>query len=401
MHFRRRAARTAFITIAGCTTLPGVARSQPTLPARAVSPAPILLLTSAAGPAAEFTRVAGAVRLTSGEVVVADGGSHELRVFSSKGEFVKSLSRSGEGPGELLGLMHMTRSGDTLVVLESFPRPSQIHAYTVPDGFLTRSRLRASNAPQGVAAFGRLATGELLVQPGRGFRVMQPGTPGALTRDSLQLGLLRVGDAGAGDAGAGDAGAVTWLGTFPNISFLWYENLNVAARVLAVNYTLGPALVFGVSGDRVWIGDSGTGAITLFSRDGTRVGQATMPMPPRPFDNAALERARQRALANALNDGERKRIDVLYSPAHRPAAVPRFSRFVAGPDGEMWVELYAEDPAAPARFVIFGRAGRAIGTATLPAGVKLTDAGRDYVVGVRTDADGVEEVGMWGVGVGR
>lgn len=373
---------------------------QVPLPARPISPTPTLLLSSP--PATDFTRIAGAVRLPSGALVVADGGSNELRLFSPTGAFVKALSRTGEGPGEFRGSMTLERSGDTLFVLESFPGPSQLHAFTAEQGFLTRTLLRASNSTTGVAGFGRLATGEILVQPGRGFRPLVPGTPGTLTRDSLRLGLLRLEEGGGAPAGPAaesraNPGTVTWLGTFPATSFHWYENPSVAARVVAVTYTLGPTLVFGTSADRVWIGDSGTGTITLFARDGTRVGEATMPTPARPFDAAALERARARALAAATRASDTLRIEALYGRAHRPRTTPRFSRFVPGPDGEMWVELFAEDQASAARFVVFDRTGRAVATVAMPAGVGLTEAGRDYVVGVRTDADGVEEVGVWGV----
>ena len=73
------------------------------------------LALSGEGPDHEFFRVRGMTRLSSGAIVVADGGSDEVRLYSASGDFLGSAGGSGEGPGEFTGLAR--GRGDTLLVL--------------------------------------------------------------------------------------------------------------------------------------------------------------------------------------------------------------------------------------------------------------------------------------------
>ncbi|HLA91049.1 MAG TPA: hypothetical protein VJL28_11530 [Gemmatimonadaceae bacterium] len=190
----------------------------------------------------------------------------------------------------------------------------------------------------------------------------------------------------------GDPGEVTWLGQFTATSYFWYALASAPNRTTAGVYTLGPTLITGATADRVWIGDSGTGEITVFDGAGKRVGRVTLPMPLRGFSDDALDRARKRAVESARDADDRARFEALYDKSIRPRTAPAFTRFVTGPDGEMWVELFEEDPAAARRFVIFDRAGRAVAGVVVPPAVKLHDVGPDHVLGVHTDDDGIERV---------
>jgi hypothetical protein len=60
--------------------------------------------------------------------------------------------------------------------------------------------------------------------------------------------------------------------------------------------------------------------------------------------------------------------------------------------GEMWVGLYNEDPAAPASYLVVDANGKAIGQISMPVGVTPFAIGRDYVLGVRRDEDGLEHI---------
>ncbi|MBL8961552.1 MAG: hypothetical protein JNJ98_16955, partial [Gemmatimonadetes bacterium] len=77
----------------------------------------------------ELAQVLGVARLRDGRVVIADGGSTELRVFAPDGSFLRSIGRKGLGPGEFDGILFMLRSHDTLVVHD---RQSRLQIYT-PD----------------------------------------------------------------------------------------------------------------------------------------------------------------------------------------------------------------------------------------------------------------------------
>ena len=82
-----------------------------------VASQPDLTIGSADGdPPYLFDNVRGATRLRDDHIVIADGGSGELRVFDAAGLHTSTWSRAGEGPREFTSLagVHGWR-GDSLV----------------------------------------------------------------------------------------------------------------------------------------------------------------------------------------------------------------------------------------------------------------------------------------------
>jgi hypothetical protein len=68
-------------------------------------------------PEYQLFRVAGVQILADGTIVVADQGHAELRFHDRAGNYLSTVGRSGEGPGEFRGIRRLYRcAGDTLVV---------------------------------------------------------------------------------------------------------------------------------------------------------------------------------------------------------------------------------------------------------------------------------------------
>jgi hypothetical protein len=89
-----------------------------------VDPEPLLdLATSGNGTPHEFYRVRDAIRLPDRSIAVADGGSCEVRFFSSTGRFQQAVGRRGDGPGEFerLTSIHRIRD-DSLIALDYWLR---------------------------------------------------------------------------------------------------------------------------------------------------------------------------------------------------------------------------------------------------------------------------------------
>ena len=83
-----------------------------------IDPEPLVDLTvSGSGPAHEFYRVRSMKQRADGSLMVADGNSLEVRLFSETGEFQGSLGGSGGGPGEFSDLDRIEMAGDTLLAL--------------------------------------------------------------------------------------------------------------------------------------------------------------------------------------------------------------------------------------------------------------------------------------------
>ncbi|MBK9549873.1 MAG: hypothetical protein IPO52_12400 [Gemmatimonadetes bacterium] len=66
------------------------------MPARRLDPRPLLVLGEDEG-TVTFGTVVGAIRLSDGSVVVADGKARELRLFEAAGRLVRTVARRGEG----------------------------------------------------------------------------------------------------------------------------------------------------------------------------------------------------------------------------------------------------------------------------------------------------------------
>lgn len=68
----------------------------------------------------EFSRVNSVALDREGNILVADSRGLEVRVFGPDGTFLRSLGRSGTGPGEFLSLNAITLVGDTLLTLDPY-----------------------------------------------------------------------------------------------------------------------------------------------------------------------------------------------------------------------------------------------------------------------------------------
>ena len=377
--------------IVAAVTLNGIAgvqvQSPTSLTRWSLATTPTVLLGDGSSAAEEFDRITDAVRTPTGEIVVGDGATRELRVFSAAGAHLRTLSRSGEGPGEFRSLGPMSAAGDSLYVIERPPGPSLLHLFTASAGFVRRVRLRATNDRVGFSGIARLANGALLVSRG-GMRVVTPPPVGALARDSMTLGLLDPAKE-----------SVLWLGTFPGNTWLGYALPPGSAAVSQslTRFPFGSSIVYAAAGNRVWIGNSENGVIQIFDAMGEPVGTTQAPVRARQLSREALEQSRSQTLASAMDPVAKARISAVYSQAARGGAAPYFSRFVPGPNDELWIESFQEAESAQTAVIVLDRAGAPLATLDLPPRATLLQAGTDYVLVMQRDRDDLETVAMYQV----
>ena len=130
-------------------TQPIGAQGLDDLPNWRVSSSPILSIGLVDGPEPYLLYDVTSLRLTSrGQIIVANAGTRELRVFDSDGAFVRAVGRRGQGPGEyqhLTGIELFAR--DSLIVFDRDLRRLSVFS---PSGQFLRSFL--VEAPGGSAA---------------------------------------------------------------------------------------------------------------------------------------------------------------------------------------------------------------------------------------------------------
>jgi len=355
------------------------------VPSWRVSTDPDVVIGAEGDPRYEFHRITDIAALSDRSIVVADAGS-QIRLYDENGRFVRSFGGPGEGPGEFIGTIGIAVRGDSILVHESFPGPARVHAFDAESGFLYTTLLRPEGESSGVAARAIISTSVLVVVPGRDFRVLTPPPEGTVVRDSVRLGLLRLDE----------RQVVTWIGYVPESSFYSYSpSPGGRSRLGAGTYTLGPSLQLATSGGLTWVGDPATGMISLFDTTGAVAAQAEHPLPARAYDEQALEQVRAEDLEQIKDDApewQTASIEALYARELRPAAAPRFAKFTAGPDGEMWIECYSEIRTAAHCAVTLDRTGNYIGRTTIPEGFVLHAVDRDRLIGVQIDPNGIQQI---------
>ncbi|MXW55151.1 MAG: hypothetical protein F4Z59_00205, partial [Gemmatimonadales bacterium] len=93
----------------------------------------------------EFYDIRGLVRLSDGSVAVADETTSSVRVFGATGEYVRSMGRRGEGPGEFRDPYLMwVLPGDTIWVGNL--RPWYFNVFTAGGEFVRTVRISPAYA---------------------------------------------------------------------------------------------------------------------------------------------------------------------------------------------------------------------------------------------------------------
>ncbi|MGQ0702247.1 MAG: hypothetical protein ACT4PM_03840 [Gemmatimonadales bacterium] len=314
-------------------------------------------------PEAEFHRVAGAVRLPNGEIAVADGGSNQVRYFGPDGTFRRAFGRQGAGPGEFQSMGRPIRFGDTLAVHDG--RNDRLTLFRSDTLLLTRP-VRASNATERFYLHDRLADGRWLATTG-----VSPRFSSRPYRDSIAVGIFPA-------VGEGD---VQRLGWFPGPWIVSIEGQITGMAAFFAWVTARPVA------KEILVLDSDQERLRRFALDGTELPGGAIPVRGQPLTRELIEQVKRR---DADPDVPSRWIDTRYDPAVLPDRLP-FRGFLVDSDNLVWLEEYRLEEK-PGRYFILSLDARLVATITVPPGFRATEIGSDYVLGVETDANGVERI---------
>jgi hypothetical protein len=323
----------------------------------------------------QFDRIGGVARLSDGRIVVANGGTQEVRYFDPTGRHLRSTGRKGEGPGEFQspGTL-VVLPGDSVAVYDWYLRRV---SFLDPAGAFVRSFAFQHSA--GVASpVGRFADGSWLMQPGF---VFSPGGPGTtVVRDTSRLLVF-------GADGAPRDSASRWIG--PDF-YIRSEGQHASAASLP----FGAMTHVAVWGDRYWEGYSDRYQLARRTRSGAAdllIRARRAPVPVTPADVAAHRAARMRG-----EDAQaRPQIERLYQDIPFPATMPAFADLQTDPDGNLWVLEQAPTDDKRRWWTVFDSTGRMLGRVATPSAVAIGEIGRDYILGTWSDAMDVQYVRMF------
>ena len=329
------------------------------------------------GEADELYRVGDATRLADGRIVIANGGSNEIRVFNPDGSHAGTWGGRGEGPGEF------TRGGPTAVTLwpgDSIAAPNAGPRLSLFDMNGNHGRDVAFDATRSnvldLLPDGRIvSTGSLLLNPdGRENQ--------RLVRYYTEWAVLDV-----------DGTLRASLGGFP-LSEDWVAMVDADGSTWESPHPFGRRTVGAVWGDLVAIGDQAAYEIRAFAADGSLVRIVRRGGDPRSPTQADQDEYFARLVAHRPPE---ERAEALRSVRDMPLvdSYPAFEEILADRIGYLWVREYRMFGEGAAVWTVFDPEGRVQGLVETPAGLEVFEIGEDYVLGSAEDELGVEYVRLW------
>jgi hypothetical protein len=322
----------------------------------------------AGDPDYELFHVAGAVRLSDGRIVVANGGSRELRIYSAAGDFVTAVGREGGGPGEFQDLVALRPlGGDSLLAFDS-------------QGGFVRTYLLQLLGEGGYADYvTAFDDGSLLVAVEQGS---QPGgVESGVHRNNLLY--LRCDDQGV---------LVDTLGQFVGSeTFTSIENDGV----------LGGALAFGrqprgaVYGAGFYFGPSDSYEIGYYTIEGELQQLIRLQVSNPALTPDDIEHYREREYATAPDEVYRRAVERLLAVQPYPETMPAYGEFVVDAEANLWVAEYRNWGADNRRWHVFGPDGALLGVVEMPAGFSVYQIGSDFVLGSWRDESDIEHVSLY------
>lgn len=344
---------------------------------------PVLdLSATGGGPRHEFFR-SSARRLEDGRIVVADGGSSELRFFSAAGEFLTRVGRPGTGPGEFRQLTKIEVSGDTIFAFDgSLPR---VATFDLRGRLLGSLTLESSEGLPNPVAAGRFSDGTFLARSA----TCRTRIPEGMGGTSLRTGVYEVISTGAWYSAAGEPirshGESLCAQTFVRVE---------ADRQTHSVLPFGLRSSHAVSGDLFLFGTGETFEIRAYSPDQTLRRIIRLDRGNRRITGDDIEQLKEERLARYPSgyrqEGERMMVEMPF-----PETMPAFELIRVSSEGHLWVKRYPWTGVDRGYWEVFDPAGIWLGTVDAPLRLSIEQVGPDFVLGVWRDEWDVEHVRMY------
>jgi hypothetical protein len=330
--------------------------------------------------------VVGAVRLSDGRVVVANGGTRELRVFDPDGELSDRVGRTGEGPGEFrsIGFLGVLR-GDSILVYDG-----RLHRTSVFDAdgtFITTVRVADAMLPYMVGVLNEAVLGAW-------YFIGQDDDRLGIVSAPVHVGMIDIRDGrfhAVDTVASGEESRVHYRGQVTRAFRPFGREADVAAG--------GNALyILESSDDR---------SIRQYDSRGELKRILRIDVPRSAVDAGAIEEW-TKSWMTRFSPGSVE-VEEWWRHGFRetssPDQIPVFRSLEVDADGNVCAERYPITWTAASSYWCFSPEGIPIRSIQLPAGLlrqgphPFTDAqleiGRDYVLGVWQDSLDVQHVRMY------
>jgi hypothetical protein len=344
-------------------------------PAWRIDPKPVLDIGG--GPGGLY-QVAGAVRLSDGRIAIANGGSREVRIYGVDGQPQGTLGRAGGGPGEFqfLGWIGVLQ-GDSVAAWDpSVPR------LTVFASGGTLVREVASARPLGLMPMAAGVTGD--------------GSVVLATRDGFQAGRnnVVVRDTNAIVSLSGDGGRVDSIGPLPGAEY--YLSGSQGATI-PYPLAFGHQALAAVHGDEVYVPAAEGYEIRVYRLPGGLSRIIRVRAAPVPVTDADRREYQRTLVSQGIegNPGMQARLRQILAEMPYPTAMAPITALVADSEGYLWVEEAASMQSPDEPWRVYDAQGKPVAVVHLPKGMRVTQIGRDWVLGTMLDEEQAEHVRLY------
>lgn len=327
-----------------------------------------------------FDNVSAAVQLSDGRVIVADGGLRaRLSLFAAEGQYITNLGSTGDGPGEFRWITSVQAGpGDSVFV---FDAAAQRLTVLSGEGQVARTatlRVAAGvTGSDGLSGVARLDGG---VWVGRGMESVVPGSPGALMRDTVVVGLL--------DGKLGDLRPLVHLpGRMTTTTLL------SGSPVLRVP-PFSPEVSVATWGNCTFVSPGDVSSVMVFGASGEMVGRFEGPGTRRAVRDEHLAQRLAQDVSTYGKDQEEVLRRVLYAEAH-PTHLPYYHRLLVDHLGHLWMQEYAPPFGVGRRWFVVSQSGQSLGEVLMPKDIALFAVTEEGVLGRTTGDFGEHLVEVW------
>lgn len=365
-----------------------------------VDPEPLLEIGTVSGALEyQFSDVVAAVRLSNGDVVVADRGASELRSYDAAGTFQWRAGRFGQGPGEFEGLDYLgATAGDSLVTYDQTLQRVQLFDAL---GRVARSfDIRPQRFDSDGA--GDTPSPDDLSGPDRAV--------GVVGRD-LIVRFIELADLRT-------SGVVRWIDERPvairladgiakDLIVVGGEEVVMRGGRQEGQYVFGNHAEFGAAADRVAVIDTDAYSVRVLSPvDGAVERIVRRDVAPREATDAVFEEhlAGILDMLSGVPPEEIDRVQRMWRDFRRAPVLPVLRSIHVDTTGHLWLQPYYVAGADPPPFEIHAPDGSWLGSVSVPPGLQRAfvqyqapymEIGADYILGVWTDALDVQYVRMY------
>ena len=317
-----------------------------------------------------LSQVRSIARMSNGGILVADLQMRDVRLFDSTGKFVARIGRRGQGPGEFQFPFWVgVGRADTIHVYDYAEGPGSLLQFTSTGKFVRKAFVTAMEDAAGAQPVKLLSNGSLL---------LNGSVPSSYPRGKPR----------------------PYRGENGLIRFRYPDSISKVMRIPGQVIETGqqPWLVDGqiaATDSVLYVGDGETSIISVYALDGRLMRRDTLKITRRTLtaaDKAGyVERLRELATANPSSKAS---IERQIEQTTYPTTFPAYRELLADNLGYLWLAL-SNGLGTNRRgndYLVFNAALKQVSRVALPDDLRVMEIGRDYVLGVRPDADGVPHI---------